>query len=68
ILADLENGQASPQAKQGQRVQAPSAMQLSLFAEKPLLLQELAALEIDSLSPLEAITKLYELKKRASQE
>ncbi|MCL0079449.1 DNA mismatch repair protein MutS [Dehalococcoidia bacterium] len=42
--------------------------QLSLFAGKPLVLEELEKLDVDSLSPLEAITKLYELRKKAVEE
>jgi hypothetical protein len=31
------------------------------------VLEELAKLEIDSLTPLEALTKLYELQKKAKE-
>jgi len=37
--------------------------QLSLFGQKPPLLEELEKLDINSLTPLEALTKLYELWK-----
>jgi DNA mismatch repair protein MutS len=39
--------------------------QMPLFTEKSPALEELAKLEIDSLTPLEALTKLYELQKKA---
>jgi DNA mismatch repair protein MutS len=41
--------------------------QMPLFAEKSPVLMELAKLEIDSLTPLEALTKLYELQKKAEE-
>jgi DNA mismatch repair protein MutS len=44
-----------------------SLAQIPLFAEKSPALEELAKLEIDSLTPLEALTKLYELQKKAKE-
>ena len=41
--------------------------QLSFFGQKPPLLEGLEKLEIDSLTPLEALTKLYELRKKARE-
>ena len=41
--------------------------QMPLFAEKSPVLVELEKLEIDSLTPLEALTKLYELQKKAKE-
>jgi len=41
--------------------------QMPLFAEKSPVLAELAKLEIDSLTPLEALTKLYELQKKSKE-
>ncbi|MGP8080591.1 MAG: DNA mismatch repair protein MutS [Dehalococcoidales bacterium] len=41
--------------------------QMPLFAEKSPVLEELAKLEIDSLTPLEALTKLYELQKKSKE-
>jgi DNA mismatch repair protein MutS len=52
--------------KKGRRLPPPP--QLPLFGEKSPLLEELAKLDVDSLSPLEAITRLYELKKKAEKE
>jgi DNA mismatch repair ATPase MutS len=40
---------------------------MPLFAEKSPVLAELAKLEIDSLTPLEALTKLYELQKKSKE-
>ncbi len=39
-----------------------AAKQLSLLSEETPLVEELKKIDVDSLSPLEAITKLYELK------
>jgi hypothetical protein len=47
---------------------APVTPQLSLFASTPPddgLRRELAELDVDSLSPLEALNRLYELRERA---
>ena len=44
------------------------AQQLHLFGHRPPLLDELARLDISSMSPLEAITKLYELQKKAKED
>jgi hypothetical protein len=38
---------------------------MPLFAEKSPVLEDLAKVEIDSLTPLEALTKLCELQKKA---
>jgi hypothetical protein len=39
--------------------------QLPLLPARPQLLDDLAALDIDAMTPLDALTKLYELKKEA---
>jgi len=39
--------------------------QLPLLPARPQLLDDLAALDIDAMTPLEALTKLYELRERA---
>ncbi len=69
ILADLEGGgERAPRRTGGRRVPTPVApqFQLSLFGVPDPLIEELRALDVESLSPLEAITKLYELKQRAA--
>ncbi|MDO8689879.1 MAG: DNA mismatch repair protein MutS, partial [Dehalococcoidia bacterium] len=67
ILADLEKGQPAAGDGRRSRSDTPPIMQLPLFPQKAPLLDELATLDVDSLTPLEAINKLYELKKRASE-
>jgi DNA mismatch repair protein MutS len=63
VLADLES-QASKKSKVSRR-QAP--LQIPLFSKGSLLAEEIAKLDVDSLSPLEAITRLYELKRMAQE-
>ncbi len=62
VLAELES-RASKESKIPRR----KAQQLSLFPKDSLLANEIAKLDIDSMSPLEAITKLYELKRMAKE-
>jgi DNA mismatch repair protein MutS len=61
VLADLESH--APQKRKVSR-HRPS-LQIPLFAKGSLLADEIARLDIDSMSPLEAITKLYELRRMA---
>jgi DNA mismatch repair protein MutS len=42
-------------------------LQVSLFGQKSPVIEELAKLDINSLTPLEALTKLYELQKRVGE-
>ena len=58
VLAELEN-----HTSKGSRVPREKAQQMPLFSKDSLLADEVANLDIDSMSPLEAITKLYELKR-----
>ena len=43
------------------------ADQLPLPPSRPALLDELSELDVDAMSPLEALTKLYEIKERAGE-
>ncbi len=46
----------------------PAALQLTLFAAEPdPLIEELKALAVDELTPLEALTRLYELQRQARE-
>ena len=67
ILADLETGAAPDTTNHRARAMASPepdtmAMQLTLFAPPSPIIAELHDLDVESLSPLEALTKLYELK------
>ncbi len=66
LLEELEAQRDRRSPARRPRREAP---QLPLFAPDGALARELAALDVDSLTPLQAITKLYELaqKARASQ-
>jgi len=70
VLEELEEdsrrGLAKPSGK-GRRRKVEPAQQLSFFGQKPALLEELEKLDIDSLTPLEALTKLYELQQKARE-
>jgi len=66
VLVDLEakgNNKSGPGAKN--RRPAPTTLQISLFGEKSPVLEELENLQVDSLTPLEALNKLYELQNKA---
>jgi len=63
ILAKLENGQNQEKQNNVRRKEKELSQQLLLFNAKSPLLEEINQLDVDSMSPLEAITKLYELKK-----
>jgi DNA mismatch repair protein MutS len=61
VLRELEEGEHAART-------AAVAPQLSLFASTPPddgLRRELAGIDVDSMSPLEALTRLYELRDRA---
>ena len=66
ILAQLESDQ--PRRKQSKAVQPKKELtqQLALFGDKSPLIEEISQLDIDSMSPLEAITRLYELRRKAN--
>jgi len=66
VLSGLES---QPRQKQHKaiRSQKEPAPQLSLFEDKSPLIEEMSQLDIDAMSPLEAITKLYELKRKAKE-
>lgn len=63
VLAELE----SRAPKKGKVPRHKVALQIPLFSKGSQLAEEIAQLDIDSLSPLEAITKLYELKRMAQE-
>jgi len=68
ILAELENGelrqQRVPEAKP-----RPISYQLSIFSPKDTqIVEELKKLDLEKLTPIEALNKLNELKKRAEEQ
>jgi DNA mismatch repair protein MutS len=67
ILETLEGSVSFNEQKEHTR-QAMSGMQLSLFGpETHPLIDEIKEMDVDSISPLEALNKLYELKQRANE-
>ncbi|HEY8489628.1 MAG TPA: DNA mismatch repair protein MutS [Dehalococcoidia bacterium] len=62
LLAELER------RGRGRGRRGEPAAQLSLFSAPPDLVRELASLEVDGMTPLEALTRLYELRERAKRE
>jgi DNA mismatch repair protein MutS len=66
VLADLEGTKAQTQKAFGKaaRKELPD-IQISLFGVKPPAMLELEKLDINALSPLEALNKLYELQQKA---
>jgi DNA mismatch repair protein MutS len=61
VLAELE----SHAIKKGRVPACKAALQIPLFAKGSALADEITRLDIDSMSPLEAIARLYELKRMA---
>jgi DNA mismatch repair protein MutS len=69
VLSELEkNGDVKvvPEAKPRSRQKAPRE-QLPLFGQKSPVMDEILKLDISSMTPLEAITKLYELQRKAKE-
>ncbi|HEY49426.1 MAG TPA: DNA mismatch repair protein MutS [Dehalococcoidia bacterium] len=66
VLVDLENhtGQKEAPGAPRRRERIPTE-QLPLFGQKPPIMDEILGLDISSMTPLEAITKLYELQEKA---
>ncbi len=66
VLEELEGD-----SRRGEKVktcqQKKEAQQISLFGQKPPALDDLEKLDINSITPLEALTKLYELQKKARE-
>ncbi len=70
ILEELERkGDAKMRRKAMQDIKMPMAWQMTLLASEPHpLIEEIKHLAIDELTPIEAISKLYELQQKASKE
>jgi DNA mismatch repair protein MutS len=66
VLEDLEGDSrtAKPLSKKRRK---EAAQQLTFLEQKSPLLEELEKLDLDALTPLEALNKLYELKKRVGE-
>ncbi|HEX8996813.1 MAG TPA: DNA mismatch repair protein MutS [Ktedonobacterales bacterium] len=69
VLEELERVGDAPRRRQRMReVAPPQAIQMTLFSAEPdPLIEDLKALPIDELTPLEAISRLYDLQRRARE-
>jgi len=70
VLEELEEGSRKDLTRRSPKDRRPKEaipLQLSLLGKKSPLIEEFEKLDIDSLTPLEAITKLYELQKKAME-
>jgi DNA mismatch repair protein MutS len=67
VLDELESENGKQTQTGRKRTKKETGQQISLFSEKSPVLEELSKLDIDSLTPLEALTKLYELQKRTRE-
>ena len=66
VLEELESNGGTNSAKPAKKQHKEEAIpQLSLFGQKPEVVEELEKLDINSLTPIEALNKLYELQKKA---
>lgn len=69
VLEELERLGDAPRRRQRMReITPPQAIQMTLFSAEPdPLIEDLKSLPIDELTPLEAISRLYELQRRAKE-
>ena len=69
LLRELESSdrRAGAADRKGYAKREPAPRQLALLAATPPVLEELLALDVDSLTPIEAINKLYEFQEQARQ-
>ena len=63
VLAELESNKAQPSGRKAPWKEKEH-LQMTLFTAKSEVEIELANLDVNSLSPLEALTRLYELQKK----
>ncbi len=67
VLTELEEGSRAAAKSAPRRRKKEPVVQLSFFGPKPPVVEELEQLDIESLTPLQALTKLYELQKKARE-
>jgi len=66
ILTELESGHRGEQRRRREAMerQSPVAVQLTLFSPPHPVLEELKRLDVEALTPIDALTTLYELQRR----
>ena len=68
VLDSLETTSSQKRPTAGKTRKEPEPVQqISLFGQKSPLIEELEKLDIESLTPLEALNKLYELQRKAKE-
>jgi DNA mismatch repair protein MutS len=67
VLVELEGDSRKGGKEKIRRGKEEAVQQISFFGQKPPVLDELEKLDINSITPLEALTKLYELQKKARE-
>jgi DNA mismatch repair protein MutS len=65
VLADLEGNDGAGKGTRGRRPRRTPARQMPLFDTAQPLVDEIRALDIPNMTPLEAINVLYQLQKTA---
>jgi len=63
LLTELESGEFRP----GTQTQEPELFQPLLIAQEPPVVEMLRQIDVNSLTPLEALTKLYELQRQVGE-
>jgi len=68
VMADLEKeNRAGGPGTHRRHPSRPPVEQLALLSHRPELVEEVLKLDIESMTPIEAINKLYELQKKARE-
>ncbi len=67
VLEQMEGGRAPSRWERRVVGGKEAGHQLPLFDNRGALFREISQMDVDSMTPLEAITKLYELKKKARE-
>jgi DNA mismatch repair protein MutS len=66
VLTDLENNHGNkPVVKANRKSSNDQITQITFLGTKPAVLEELENIDLDGLTPLDALNKLYELQKKA---
>jgi DNA mismatch repair protein MutS len=68
VLSNLETDHVNLEMDTINKAKKESSGQLPLFDHSHRIVEEIRGIDIDSLTPLEAITQLYKLKRRAQEE
>jgi DNA mismatch repair protein MutS len=68
VLAELENSSQTGANKAHMKPRQATESQLSFYTPKNEVVRELEQLDVDGLSPLEALTTLYKLQKKAKDD